>query len=468
MTTQVGPDTETLKLPDPIAGQSSGRSRLWRLWAVLFITLALASSWLIFPYFVEGKNLLQNAGSEITEERSAQHRTLAGVLARTVNNIDGLDVDVLWATDVYFERSSSRRIAAQYDVPDNHVFMVTESVHIGELPIGVPTAVLEVDGKLYEASKVEGPDLAEHHRQTTIWFPRIAPDGTRTIPDDAKSMTLSLTNNWNDANDARVMQWDLPIQYPDAEDSATPPMLILALSIGILSATLTPCLLQLIVVYMATLTGLSAEQMRQGNVVPAEARRRMLLIALAFVVGVTVFYTGAGAVIGFAGKAAQITFEAYSREVALGSGILVIAMGLWMGIQTRAPLVCKIPMPGMMARADKGGYVRSGLMAVGFSLGCMVCFSGSIMALLFIYVGAVGSAWVGAQILFVFSMGVAVPFLAAAFFLSRTLSAMQWVSRYTPQIGLVSTIVIVGFGFVLVFDQFHTLSDLIYPWLGLD
>lgn len=461
---QVGTDpSRTASHPNP-----QGRSRIWRLWAVLLGTLALASSWLAFPYLVEGTELLKNAGGEIQEERSAQHRTLSEVLVRWAEGPGEAEVEVLWATDVYFDRSSSPRIAAQYDTEDNHVFMVTETVHTGELPIGVPVAVLDVDGKRIEATSVEGPDFADHHRSTTIWFPKTQPDGTATIPQDAASISLELANNWDEADTPRRVQWDLPIAYPEATNTATPPMLIMALSVGILSATLTPCLLQLIVVYMATLTGLSAEQLRQGDVLPAEARRRMLFIALAFVLGVTLFYTGAGAVIGYAGKQAQILFESYSRAVALGSGILVIAMGLWMGIQSRAPLVCKIPMPRMMAAADNRGYLRSGLMAVGFSLGCMVCFSGSIMALLFIYVGSVGSALVGAEILFVFSLGVAVPFLAAAFFLSRTLSAMQWVSRYTPQIGLVSMIVIVGFGFILVFDQFHTVSDLIYPWLGLD
>ncbi len=456
--------------PNRSAAHSGPEERrgLWRLWAVLLGTLALASSWLAFPYLVEGTELLKDAGGEITEERSAQHRTLSGVLVRWADGPGEAEVEVLWATDVYFDRSSSPRIAAQYGLEDNHVFMVTETIHIGELPMSVPVAVLESAGKRIEAIRVEGPDFADHHRSTTIWFPKTAPDGTATIPDGAGAMELVLANDWDEANSARRVQWDLPIDYPEATGSATPPMLIMALSVGILSATLTPCLLQLIVVYMATLTGLSAEQLRGGNVLPAEARRRMLLIALAFVLGVTFFYTAAGAVIGYAGKQAQILFESYSREVALGSGILVILMGLWMGIQSRAPLVCKIPMPGLMARADSGGYLRSGLMAVGFSLGCMVCFSGSIMALLFIYVGSVGSAWVGAEILFVFSLGVAVPFLAAAFFLSRTLSAMQWVARYTPQIGLVSMIVIIGFGLVLVFDQFHAVSDLIYPWLGLD
>ncbi|MDZ4134148.1 MAG: cytochrome c biogenesis protein CcdA, partial [Paracoccaceae bacterium] len=246
------------------------------------------------------------------------------------------------------------------------------------------------------------------------------------------------------------------------------PVLIMSLAAGLLSVTLTPCLLQLIVVYMANLTGISAGQVSAGGGLPVAARRRMMLSALAFVVGFTFFYTMAGAVMGYAGKAAQMTFSNYSREVSIGAGVLVIAMGLWMGIKARAPIVCHLPAPRSMTTTDGGGYIRSALLAAGFSLGCMVCFSGAIMATLFVYVGALGSASTGAFILFVFSMGVAIPFLAAAFFLSRTMMLMNWISRYTPQIGFVSMIIIIGFGLVLITDQFHTVSDMIYPWLGLN
>jgi len=442
------------------------RPRFLALALVLLATLALTSSWLVFPYFFEGKKILQNAGAEVAAERSAQHRTLSSVLLRVADGPGEAVVEVLFATSEYFERASSPRVAAKYATDDNYIFIVSETVHVGELPVGLPNAELVVDGARYRAADAEGPDFADHHRSIFISFAKRTETGAPVIPDDARRVELSLSNGWDEDNTPRTALWDLPINYPEGDGSVTSPMLVMALAAGLLSATLTPCLLQLIVVYMATLTGLSAEQLRGGEV-PAAVRKRMLAIAVAFVVGVTFFYTSAGALIGYAGKSAQLVFDTYSRELALGSGMLVILMGLWMGVQTRAPLICKIPMPGTMARVDRGGYLRSGLMAVGFSLGCMVCFSGSIMALLFIYVGVLGSAAVGAFILFVFSMGVAIPFLAAAFFLSRTFSVMQWVSRYTPQIGLVSATVIIGFGVILVLDQFHTVSDLIYPWLGL-
>ena len=107
------------------------------------------------------------------------------------------------------------------------------------------------------------------------------------------------------------------------------------------------------------------------------------------------------------------------------------------------------------------------LLAAGFSLGCMTCFSGAIVATLFIYVGALGSAAVGAAVLLVFSLGVAIPFLAAALFLSRVMPAVTYLARHASLLGLASMAVIIAFGLVLITDNFHVLSNAIYPFLGL-
>ena len=106
-------------------------------------------------------------------------------------------------------------------------------------------------------------------------------------------------------------------------------------------------------------------------------------------------------------------------------------------------------------------------MAAGFSLGCMTCFSGAIVATLLIYVGALGSASVGAAVLFMFSLGVAIPFLGAAFFLSRVMPMMPHLARHAPALGLLSMAIIIAFGVVLLTDNFHVLSSTIYPYLGL-
>jgi cytochrome c biogenesis protein CcdA len=85
-----------------------------------------------------------------------------------------------------------------------------------------------------------------------------------------------------------------------------------------------------------------------------------------------------------------------------------------------------------------------------------------------IYVGALGSASVGALVLFLFSLvGVAIPFLAAALLLSRVLPLMGWIADHTRTLGLISMLVIVAFGLVLITNNFHVVSNMIYPLLQL-
>ena len=98
----------------------------------------------------------------------------------------------------------------------------------------------------------------------------------------------------------------------------------------------------------------------------------------------------------------------------------------------------------------------------------MSCFGGAIIGTLLIYVGALGSAPVGAALMGIFAAGVAIPFLLAAFFFSRMQGLFEAIGRHTRMVGAVSSVVIVLFGVLLITDNFHTVSDLIYPYLGLD
>jgi cytochrome c-type biogenesis protein len=108
------------------------------------------------------------------------------------------------------------------------------------------------------------------------------------------------------------------------------------------------------------------------------------------------------------------------------------------------------------------------IVSIAFSLGCMSCFGGAIIGTLFIYIGALGSASVGAIVMGIFAAGVAVPFLLSAIFFSRMQNLFEFVARHYRYVGAVSTATIVIFGTMLVTDNFHTVSDMIYPYLGLD
>lgn len=435
----------------------------------LLAAVAISSAWLVFPYWLKGRDILSGVGDSVQQERRTRAISIGQFLTREARGPGEAEVDALYATPKYFEVGDKAQAVASYRPDRYHVFVVTETTHVHNLPAELPKASLLVDGKEYAPVDAEGPSEVIHHRAVTIRFLARDAAGEPLIKDDARRLELRLTSSWDAARTPRVAAWQLPIAYPRelVQGDRWTPVMVLALAAGLLSFVLTPCLLQLIVIYVVTLTGLSIEAGARPGAMSAIARRRMILVALSFVVGFSLLFTAAGAAVGYAGKEIQIFFAEWSRSVSMVAGFLVIALGLWIGVRSRAPLLCRIAGLTALGKIDRRGFAGSALMAAGFSLGCMTCFGGAIIATLLIYVGSLGSPGIGAIVLFTFSLGVAIPFFLAALFLSRVMPLLTSLGGYAPYLGLVSMAVIFAFGAVLLTDNFHVFSGFIYPHLGL-
>jgi cytochrome c-type biogenesis protein len=376
---------------------------------------------------------------------------------------------MLYAPPRFFEVTDRADAVREYR-PDLYlVFIVTETTHVEDLPAQLPQATLIIDGERYDAHDIEGPIEIIHHRSSTVRFARFDQSGEPLITDATQQIQLQLVNSWDPDGSARTAAWDLPIQYPENIRQATAwtPIMVLAIAAGLLSFVLTPCLLQLILVYVATLTGLTMDRTASTNTA-ASIRTRMLRIAIAFVIGFSLLFTAIGALIGWAGKEMQLFLSIWSPTITVIAGLMVITMGVWIGFQSDAPIVCRIGSDRHRQRlSGSASTIGAAVTAIGFSLGCMTCFGGAIIATLLIYVGSLGSALVGASVMFAFSLGIVVPFLLAALFLSRALPAMARIQRIAPAIGFASMVVMIAFGLVLLTDNFHVVSDFIYPYLRL-
>ena len=269
-----------------------------------------------------------------------------------------------------------------------------------------------------------------------------------------------------------VGSWDTPYSLPEELKSRADitPVAMLALGAGLLSSVLTPCLLQLVVVFggviagFSTVPGQTSGDVRQMTPV---IRRKITQIAVAFVLGFTLLYALAGAMIGAIGHQAQMIFAEYSRMVAVVSGVIVILLGLWVGLRGTREFACRIPDRQAMDSLSMRDITGTVIASMGYALGCTACFGGAIVATLIVYVGAIGSATIGAGIMLTFAIGVAIPFLLAAYYISRIDSILLFLARNSKPLSYASMAIIVTFGLILVTDNFHTVSDMIYPYLGL-
>ena len=442
-----------------------------KLSALLLVGLVIASSWLVMPYFVQGQQLLRNVGDD---SRLIKAGNVSSYLTRELIHTPDLEILATLASDEYFQYVDRAAMVGNLRPDRNLIFFVSETIHRGDLPATVPRVSLRVGEEEYFPELADGPTLVQHHRLSLFSFPKRDTDGNVIDFEAAGRLRLYVSNRYlgSERDMTFVGSWDTPYSLPDELKSRADitPVAMMALGAGLLSSVLTPCLLQLVVIFSGVIAGFSTvpgQTTGGARQLTPVIRRKITQIAVAFVLGFTLLYALAGALIGAIGHQAQLVFAEYSRTVAVVSGVIIILLGLWVGLRGTREFACRIPDRRAMDRLATRDIAGTVIASMGYALGCTACFGGAIVATLVVYVGAIGSATIGAGIMLTFAIGVAIPFLLAAYYISKVDSILLVLARNSKPLSYASMAVIVTFGLILITDNFHTVSDMIYPYLGL-
>ena len=106
--------TETTALANGLhPGAPSGRdtwfARHQAVVAALLVvlTLLIAASWLIFPYYIKDQNLIAAVGGDVKQQKLRNAISIGQFLNRTTFGTGEAQVDVLYATPTWWERPSS-------------------------------------------------------------------------------------------------------------------------------------------------------------------------------------------------------------------------------------------------------------------------------------------------------------------------------------------------------------------------
>ena len=166
----------------------------------------------------------------------------------------------------------------------------------------------------------------------------------------------------------------------------------------------SPCVLPLAAPYLCYLAGASVEALTNEG--ESKARRDILVTAFLFVAGFTTVFVAFGATASEFG----VLFRQWSHWLSLAAGIGVILMGLhFLGLfrlafmQREARLEIEKPA-GLWAAYPMG---------MAFALGWTPCI-GPVLAAILAVAGSKETVGAGAGLLAVYSLGLGLPFIAAA------------------------------------------------------
>lgn len=167
--------------------------------------------------------------------------------------------------------------------------------------------------------------------------------------------------------------------------------------------------------------------------------------ALLFIAGFTAIFVAEGA----SASAIGSLLGEYRDLIARFLGSIVILLGLNMLGVFRLPVLAM----DRRLRFRASGYPGSFLAGIGFAAGWTPCIGPVLSAVLALAADA-QSLRTGLGLLFVYSMGLAVPFLALAIALQSILPVFSRIKRFLPLIEAVAGILVIATGFVLFTNSF--------------
>ena len=187
---------------------------------------------------------------------------------------------------------------------------------------------------------------------------------------------------------------------------------------------LSPCVLPLVPPYLSFMAGTAIEDFAAGG--ERRVRRDVPLVALLFVLGFSTVFVLLGATASVFGQ----VLRAYIDILSVAAGIVIIAMGLhFLGVFRIALLFREKRFQVEKPAGPLGAYV----MGVAFAFGWTPCI-GPVLAAILAVAGSEDSVGRGASLLAVYSLGLGIPFILAAFAMEH---AVSFIRRFRAHLGKV-------------------------------
>ncbi|MEO0402954.1 MAG: cytochrome c biogenesis protein CcdA [Pseudomonadota bacterium] len=232
----------------------------------------------------------------------------------------------------------------------------------------------------------------------------------------------------------------------DIIDASLLPAMSVALMAGIISF-LSPCVLPIVPPYLAYMSGLTVGEMSDDT----KGRNRATVTALFFVLGLSTVFL----ILGFAASAFGAFFLQNQVLFAQISGAVIMVFGLhFLGV-FRIPFLDR---EARMEAGDQGGSSFGAyILGLAFAFGWTPCIGPQLGAILTL-AASEASVTRGTFLLGIYAMGLGIPFLLAAMFMSRAMGLMNRIKRHMAVIEKVMGGLLLVVGAAMLFGWFTRFS----------
>jgi len=211
-----------------------------------------------------------------------------------------------------------------------------------------------------------------------------------------------------------------------------------------LASFLSPCVLPLVPIYLAQLVGPGVHQATSTNRTTS-TRLITFLHAATFVGGFTLAFIALGATASSLGYFLKANIGILRQA----GGIILIIMGMHVTGLLRIPLLSR--QKRFAFQTERPSYPASLLFGIIFGIAWTPCFGPILSAILYL---AARSATLqqGVWLLFVYSLGLGIPFLLLGLGFNQFSLALKWLKPHLRKIEVGTGVLMIGVGVVIFFN----------------
>ncbi|MBC8079150.1 MAG: sulfite exporter TauE/SafE family protein [Gorillibacterium sp.] len=214
----------------------------------------------------------------------------------------------------------------------------------------------------------------------------------------------------------------------------------------------SPCILPLLPVYLAYLGGAAPGRPSASlKLWGSQLHPTLIIKTLFFILGLSTVFV----LLGFgAGALGGVVNSSWFIVVC---GFIVILFGIYQ-IGFVKLVFMEREKKVTLSRSQKKDYAGAFLLGFTFSFGWTPCI-GPVLAAILSVSASEGSLWFGGWLMFIYTLGLAIPFLILSLFSDVLLQRLKKIYKYMGVLKVISGILLILMGLLLMTNRLNTLIN---------
>ena len=212
-----------------------------------------------------------------------------------------------------------------------------------------------------------------------------------------------------------------------------------------------PCVLPLLPAYIGYVTGVSVKDLKEEGYSPY--LKKVLLTSIFYILGFSIVFV----LLGTAAASFGVTLRRYDDIIQRVGGLIILILGLEFAGVFHLPFLSRQKGFKLPAWTKNLGYLRAFFVGLIFATAWTPCV-GAVLGSILTLAAVTGTVVEGATLLFVYSLGISIPFLIVSMTLASAPRYLSVIGRHIGVISRVAGFILAILGLLLLTDTYKYLN----------